>query len=41
LCVKRGGEAIIEATVWIDGREYSVKKTTQELAMDAERRGAY
>ncbi|MGA8143500.1 MAG: hypothetical protein WB987_06405 [Candidatus Acidiferrales bacterium] len=34
-------EATLEATVWIDGREYSVKKTIQELAEEAESRGAY
>jgi hypothetical protein len=33
--------SIIEATIWINGREYSDSKTIQELAEDAERRGAY
>jgi hypothetical protein len=31
----------IEATIWINGREYSDLKTIQELAQDAERRGTY
>jgi hypothetical protein len=31
-------EAIIEAKVWIEGREYSTAKTVQELAEDAERK---
>jgi hypothetical protein len=31
----------IEATIWINGREYSDSKTIQELAEDAERRGTY
>jgi len=35
------GTEIIDATVWIDGREYAAKKTIQELAADAESRGAY
>jgi hypothetical protein len=30
-------EAVIEAKVWIDGREYSAQKTIQELAEDSER----
>ena len=31
----------IAAKIWINGREYSDSKTIQELAADAERRGAY
>jgi hypothetical protein len=34
-------EAVVEATVWIEGREYTAKKTIQELAADAENRGEY
>jgi hypothetical protein len=30
-------EAVIEAKLWIDGREYSVQKAIRELAEDAER----
>ena len=33
--------SIIEATIWINGREYSDSKTIQELAADAQSRGAY
>jgi hypothetical protein len=33
--------SIVEATIWINGREYSDSKTIQELAEDAERRHAY
>jgi hypothetical protein len=32
---------IIEATIWINGREYSDSKTIHELAEDADRRSAY
>jgi hypothetical protein len=31
----------VEAKIWINGHEYSEKKTIMELAIDAERRGAY
>jgi len=34
-------EAVVEATVWIEEREYTTKKTIQELAEEAESRGAY
>jgi hypothetical protein len=30
-------EAVIDAKVWVEGREYSVSKTIKELAIDAER----
>lgn len=33
-------EAIMEARVWIEGREYSAEKTIKELAEDTEKRGA-
>lgn len=32
-------QATVEATVWIDGREYKERKTIQQLAEDAEARG--
>jgi hypothetical protein len=33
------GESVVEAKVWIDGREYSIAKTIKELSADAEARG--
>jgi hypothetical protein len=33
--------SVVDATLWINGREYSDSKTIQQLAEDAERRGAY
>ena len=34
------GESVVEAKVWLDGREYIAAKTIKELSDDAEARGA-
>ena len=33
------GESVVEAKIWIDGREYEVKNTIKGLSADAETRG--
>jgi hypothetical protein len=33
-------ESIVEAKVWVDGREYSAAKTIKELGSEADARGA-
>jgi len=32
-------ESVVEAKVWIDGREYSAAKTIRELCEDVQARG--
>lgn len=35
------GEEIVDAKMWIEGREYAAENTIKGLSIDAERRGAY